>query len=407
MTSKSALEPTPARAARKRAAGGTAAVGERTRWPLLAGPRPCQGLLFIGDPHVWSRRPGRRRDTNYMDTILGKLDWIAQEANARDLWPVILGDLLHEANDSSLVLISRLMAVLQRFDRVPLTMVGNHDLIETTLTEGTVLHVLATAGVINAMTQNAPHALIDIARPDGSTARVLIGGTPYGQVVPVSLAPWVKGVGPTTDHPVLQHALGVDNAVWLTHEDLAFDSSYPNAMELHPILGVDLAVNGHMHRAQKPVPTGATVWHNPGNINRLTIDLIDQTPRVWWWQPGDETRAVAADGTQVPALHPLDIPHVPGPHILSLEGTIAAAHADQAALLADEGPADDAPEAAQAASQFVELMRSDTHVARSDDGVFLRASVDEEIVQRQAPAPVARIVRRLLDKALNQHNNAS
>jgi hypothetical protein len=386
------------------ATANSQAVGERPRakksktsdkFQIMGADRPVNGFLFIGDPHVWSRKPGRRRDANFLDTILNKIRVAAYEAKARNLWPVILGDLIHQADDASLVMISRLMETLQCFDRVPFTMVGNHDLIETTLTEGTVLHILAQAGVIDAMTNNAPHAIVMVNDDQGNTSRVLLGGTPYGMDIPLSLAPWVQSAG-AMDHQALQDALNVERAVWLTHDDLAFDSSYPNSVPLRAITGVDIGVNGHMHKAQKPVPTGRTVWHNPGNINRLTIDLIDQIPRVWAWTPWDKTTTAAADGTPVIGLTPIDLPHIPGAEILSLEGTLSAS-APALGVAEPEEPEDDK----QAVSRFVEMVQTDTHTVRTDDGTFLKEILNEELTGQKIPDNVAKIVQGLLKRALS------
>ena len=65
--------------------------------PCDLGPVACAGLLVIGDPHVGSRRPGRRKDADWPAPILAKLERCVAIANARDLAPVILGDLFERA----------------------------------------------------------------------------------------------------------------------------------------------------------------------------------------------------------------------------------------------------------------------------------------------------------------------
>ena len=56
---------------------------------------------------------------------------------------------------------------------------------------------------------------------------------------------------------------------WLTHQDLRV----PGNEELgrfKPIElpGIDVVINGHIHRRLDPVQTGETLWITPGNISR-------------------------------------------------------------------------------------------------------------------------------------------
>ena len=49
------------------------------RLPSIA----CNGVLVIGDPHVGSRRPGRRKDAVWPQAVLGKLERCVAIANER------------------------------------------------------------------------------------------------------------------------------------------------------------------------------------------------------------------------------------------------------------------------------------------------------------------------------------
>lgn len=361
--------------------------------------KTTQGLVFIGDPHVWSHKPGRRRDTDYLGTILNKIIWIAQYCNQHNLYPIILGDLLDDSQDNDLHMMSRLVDALQHFENKPLVLVGNHDISEKTLTPGTVLHLLHHTGQIEAIIQNGPHCIIPIDNGTG-LQNILLGGTPYGEAIPLSLQKWSGLVGETT-HEEIQEHLGVDRVVWITHEDLAFDSSYPNSVALHPIMGVDISVNGHMHRTQKPVQKGKTAWYNPGNINRLTIDLIDQPPKIWVYR-ADGQMEVGADGLEVPLIEGVAVPHVAGPEILSLEGRISTM--EQNAVSSDD--VDNVEQDNQdegLLSKFVQHMKNDERTARSDDGVFLAGVIQEEFNTIKPPPAVQSIVSRLFERALIQH----
>lgn len=363
----------------------------------LAPTQTTKGVVFIGDPHVWSHKPGRRLDQNYLKTILGKIIWIAEYCNTHKLYPIILGDLLHDSQDNDLGMISQLIDALQRFDRKPLVLVGNHDISEKNLTPGTVLHLLHTTGQIEAIIHNGPHALLTLTADDG-TQEVLIGGTPYGEAIPHSLQKWSGIVGEAT-HEEIKHAMQVDKVIWITHDDLAFDSSYPNSLALHPILGVDICVNGHMHRTQKPVQKGVTAWYNPGNINRLTIDLIDQIPKIWVYEGDHSVTEPGADGLPVPLVQGVEIPHTPGAEILSLEGRLSTIQSS-ADLLDEEAPSLPSD---GLISKFVEQMKQDEQIARSDDGVFLAGVIQEEFNILKPPASVQDIVSRLFERALLHH----
>ena len=365
--------------------------------------RPTSGFLFIGDPHIWSHKPGRRLDEDYLGTLLGKMLWAAEKANEQQLWPVILGDLLHDATDNNLVMISRLTDCLQHFDRKPLVLVGNHDLTEKKLTPGTTLHLLNQTGQILAMTNNGPYGIFEMVALEGKV-RVLLGGTPYGEAIPQSLLPWVESKvlkKDMTSHDDLKKLLGVDEVVWITHEDLAFDKSYPNAITLAPILGVDVAVNGHMHTNQKPIMKGKTAWFNPGNISRLTIDLIEQIPTVWKWVPKQKEIMIGADGLPVPLLLGLIIPHVLGCNILSLEGRVAVV--DDLSNLQEK--VNEGADLSLLTSSFVDHIKNETHVGRSDDGVFLSSVIKEEMSLQKTPQHIKDIVDRLFEKAINKHRN--
>jgi hypothetical protein len=366
-------------------------------------PLPPSGLLFVGDPHAWSRNPGRRMD-KYTDAVLNKLAAAVKIANEQNLLMVCLGDLMHEAGDHDLAMLSRMVEIFKRLERPMLCAVGNHDLTERQLTRGTALELLEQSGALTTLRFNAPYAYVELLDAQGATCRVLLGATPYGDTIPASLAAWT-GKARALDHAGTQRALQADAVVWITHEDLAFDHRYPGAIDTHPITGVDLVVNGHMHLNQKPIRRGNTCWYNPGNISRLTIDLAEQTPRVWRWTPNDSRTMVAADGLEAPLLEAIDLPHTPSEQALSLMGraTKQAQLEGQSAQPMEPDAADDLPATGIASSRFVERLREDQSEQRTDDGVFLSQTVQEVLALRQAPEHVSKIVGRLMEKALEQH----
>jgi len=84
--------------------------------------------------------------------------------------------------------------------------------------------------------------------------RTVVGGTAWGERLP-------KEFGATDN----DHAL----TVWVTHHDI-FIPGYEEAGRVCPAEtpGIDLIVNGHIHRRLEPVSKGNTHWVTAGNITR-------------------------------------------------------------------------------------------------------------------------------------------
>jgi predicted phosphodiesterase len=238
----------------------------------------ANGLLFIGDPHVCSYSPGRRKD-NYLASVLGKLEFCANLANQKGFLAVVTGDLLHRHDDNDLRMINRLLQVLAKFEKVPIVLAGNHDSADFVVGEDDVLFTLALAGKVR------------LIQTPGLAAELTVEGVPcavygyqHGTPLPDSV-PKVEAHGGLT--------------IGLTHHDMAFDSAYPGALPLLEIKGMDMVVNGHMHAVKPSKKVGGTWWHNPGNIEPLSIDLANHVPRAWLWKPSQGAAT----------LSPVDLPY--------------------------------------------------------------------------------------------------
>ena len=236
-----------------------------------------KGILFIGDPHVYSARPGRRRD-DYLSSVLEKLTRASEICWERSLLPVILGDLFHRAKENHLPTLARLFETLGHFPVQPLVLGGNHDKNDTLLQESDALSLFAQTGVIDVL-DGACRAWRTLETEAGP---VHLWGAPYGAQIPDAI-----------------EAGGPGQVVLVTHHDLAFQGAYPGAQLLKEIRGCDMVVNGHMHFTTPSVQKGHTWWHNPGNIEPITIDCKDHKPAVWAWEAG------AACET----LERIDLPH--------------------------------------------------------------------------------------------------
>lgn len=319
---------------------------------LEAAPLACAGLLLVGDPHVSSRKPGRRKDPDWPSPILAKLDHCVALANARDLAPVLLGDLFEHPVEPDESLKARLVRILKAFRHRPLANVGNHDIRHARLSDGDSLAVLALSDVLDAVPESGPAALFDLGG-----RRVGLGATPYGQAIPAD----VRGLLP-----------GAEAVVWLTHHDLAFGAGYPGAVPPHAVAGCALAVNGHVHRRHRPVGIGGTQWFNPGTITRGSVDLLAHEPATW---------IVAPDLS----LTPEPLPH--RPDVFDLTGRQVA-------------PA--RPEAAPVESAFVSLLRAETatDLARSDDGALIREEIEAKFARDGTPEPVRAAIRSLVEEAV-------
>jgi hypothetical protein len=114
----------------------------------------ANGVLFIGDPHARSKTPGRRRDIDFIDTIIGKMEQIVSIANEHHLQPICEGDLFDNALEHNIELINRLIHALKQFDKVMWCIYGNHDIDETTPKQHNAIKLLETAGVLKLLQYN-------------------------------------------------------------------------------------------------------------------------------------------------------------------------------------------------------------------------------------------------------------
>jgi predicted phosphodiesterase len=324
----------------------------------------CRGLLFIGDPHVSSRRISRRKD-DYLSSVLGKLTHCAELCRTHGLYPVITGDLFDRSNDSDLRMLNRLVKVLREFPWPPLVVEGNHDRAQTALDEGDALHLLAQVGAVEL---GAQAGLTKVLQVDGADTceYVHLYAYPHGSDIPDEL--------PLAQMQQFEPALRVA----VTHHDLAFGRAYPGAQPLKPVRGLDMAVNGHMHASRDSELRGSTWWHNPGNIEPVSTDQREHVPRAWQWSPGER-------GLDCSRLQP---------HVLPHEGDVF----DLTGLRVEAGCAQEAVAALAQKSLFAELMQQQSEAlqaARTDDAAILREDLDFVLETAQACEPVRQLLRTL------------
>lgn len=209
-----------------------------------------RGLAFIGDPHLSSRVPGFRRD-DYPRTALAKLQFCLERSLKDAFLPVLLGDIFDRPRDNANWLVGELLDLLSRYE--VLTIYGNHDCRENTLTDDDTLSILLKSGHVQLLAPESPWRGRIAGRP------VAIGGSSWGQTVPDSFPTEIRS---ESDEEQLL-------VVWVTHHDLQTSIEMRTGIKPDERPGIDIVINGHLHTRQDPVVTGKTTWLVPGSLTRL------------------------------------------------------------------------------------------------------------------------------------------
>jgi len=319
-------------------------------------PIVTSGLLFIGDPHIASRAPGRRTDAKFYETVADKLGQAAQIANQGNLQAIITGDLFDKGRDSSPEMLGALFRALRKFRHTVWCLGGNHDLEETRLTERDTLSAVRDTGLLRILDPVMDPTLT----LQCGDLRVLVGGTPYGQEIPKDV------------HNLMAQKEFPDLVIWVTHADIRFRQSYPGAIEPFPIKGCTMVVNGHMHDQQPSVQAGETLWVNPGNITRLSIDFMDYQPGVLSWTPlGGLHR------------HPLKV--APGSEVFDLRGRLTSASTDTGSL--------------GTLPEFVRMLISESHEQLGSGKTRLAEELQETALELKTPVSAVNILLHLLGES--------
>lgn len=220
------------------------------------------GLLVIGDPHLEGRQPGFRKD-DYPQVILDKFEWSLSYAKSHLLLPVMLGDLFDKPRDNPTWMIGQLIEMLGKVECVGIY--GNHDCADPQLCEHDSLSLLVKAGSLRLVDEKSPW----VGQMNGRA--VVVGGSSYRMKIPNSFDHKVKEGDPDPF------------GVWITHHDLIVPG-YEEQGRLKPreIPGIDLVINGHIHRRLEDVQKGKTLWRTPGNISRRSRNdaVRDHVPSV-------------------------------------------------------------------------------------------------------------------------------
>ena len=343
------------------------------------------GLLFIGDPHLEARIPGFRKD-DYPQVALEKFRWSLRYARQNQLQPILLGDLFQLPQDNPNWLISAIIeAITEELDRPLPAIYGNHDVRENSLKPNDSIHILFSGGHLARLSATTPWMGI----VGGRTVRV--GGSAWGERLPNRLS---------TD------VTPADLTVWVSHHDILIPG-YEESGRIRPreLPGIDLIVNGHVHRRLPPVRKGDTHWITAGNIVRRTRSDASREHRPAVVRLAPTTAIAAPVPTTAAPVPTTDAP-------ASAHDAVASAH-DAVVLESRQGqpwkldwvtvphrPFDEVfhPELeaeqddSQHVSGFVADLRELT-VRRTDSGAGLNKFLDRNLDQFQPP--VAAEIRRL------------
>ena len=318
-----------------------------------------KGFLFIGDPHLTHLKPERRVD-DFVATLFDKMSQAGSISHRRKLVPVITGDLFHRALESHLPLLGQLWDILKEFPCAPWVLNGNHGKKENFLSDFDAIAFMEKVGTFPVIKEAGFSHTFEF---EAGVAH--LWGVPHGFPIP-------KEIEAKTGFNVM-----------VTHHDLAFKGAYPGAALLHEIKGCDVVVNGHMHKTAPSVLKGQTIWHNPGNIIRLSSDTVDHVPSVWEWTPDKP-----GEFLQHPLAFVRDVFDMTGKQVAPASNTALKQSLPKAMKL----------------SQFAELFAVNTarEVRRSEDGATLEDSIKEELAKADAPEALRAYLSALAKETIEE-----
>jgi len=340
------------------------------------------GLMFIGDPHLEGRTPGFRKD-DFAQTALKKFAWCLEFARSQNLQPFLLGDLFHLPQDNPNWLITAIIDTIHESFGQPIPAIyGNHDIRENSRKPNDSISILFSGGHLQLISAENPW----IGEIEGK--RVVVGGTVWRDSLPKSFLE--KPIDTTTATTALASATSAapDLVAWITHDDILIPG-YEEAGRIRPkkIPGIDLIVNGHIHRRLPPVIKGHTHWVTAGNITRRARSDAsrEHLPAVPVLVPANNTTIIADESVASLEIH-------------SLTGTdwslrwVRVPHEPFDEIFYPAVAGDTEEDFSAGGSGFIADLREMTQ-RRTDTGAGLMAYLEKNI--DQFDAPVATEIMRL------------
>lgn len=230
----------------------------------------CNGLIFVGDPHLSSKGITSRNDESYLLTCIDKIKQCVDYAISKDAVLIFLGDMFDRYWERSDQLKTLLIRELLRAPYISYVNVGNHDQESDILSDGDSLALICESGNPLVAMRNSMNTGVFII--DGH--RIGVCFIPYGKKIPNDVT------GLFDD---------VETVYICTHHDIAFDGgNYPNMITPFAIKGCSKVFNGHVHETKRPIMKGDTIWYNNGSLMRTSVDLANQTPVLSYVRPGHD-----------------------------------------------------------------------------------------------------------------------
>lgn len=337
-----------------------------------------KGLLFIGDPHLEARVPGYRKD-DYPQVAIEKFAWCLRYAREEQLQPILLGDLFHLPQDNPNWLLARIIETISEFHGPALPAIhGNHDVRENTRKPNDSVSILFAGGHLRLLSME------DRWQGMVQGRKVVVGGTVWGERLPKEFV----GDGAPSQ---------ADLVAWITHHDILIPG-YEEAGRIRPKLipGIDVIVNGHVHRRLDPVRKDGTNWVTAGNITRRARSDASRThiPAVVCVVPPNNASVINDDSIEPfdfesQAGTPWEMRWVRVPH-QQFDEVFHSHVIDDAE---EEGPAD--------GSAFIADLRELTQ-RKTDSGAGLITYLEQNV--SQFDSQVAAEIMRLADDVTESTN---
>jgi DNA repair exonuclease SbcCD nuclease subunit len=217
-------------------------------------------LMILGDLHITDKKPKRRLDTDYLETLLEKV-FFSMEMVLRDECDamVLPGDVFDSAKVNHKT-VSTVMELLHKVGAPVLAVYGQHDMLyHGRDIENTPLNVLNTSGavqILNSTTEICGVSWEEPIESDGQKVLVI--------------------------HQMMSNA----------HE--MFDFTDAKAF-LKKHKEFDLIISGDNHK-QFVVKDGKRCLVNPGSLMRSTISQIEHKPAMYVW----DSKTMVLDRHEIP-----------------------------------------------------------------------------------------------------------
>lgn len=222
-------------------------------------------FLYSTDWHICVTTPKSRKDKNYLDTCLSKVEFLLQTAQNENVEAILLaGDMFETPNATARASV-RLQRLLAKYEIPIITNVGNHDV------SGGDIASYAEESMLGIVS-SAPNSLITVLTKGESVQVGYATIRGFGYHEPETFKLLEGKMAKTGD---------TNYQIGLIHADVGYNESKGwGSIHNQKIKGVDLALFGHVH-----VPFDEPFKHksgcisfNAGGLMRSKSDEIHHKP---------------------------------------------------------------------------------------------------------------------------------